>query len=153
MNANPNTRTKHLSIAGVILIAIAAVAGAWVLLPAGAQAGQMPSVSIVRAGAVDDVHVNVPMNEIQDGQFCQAYAVVHIGTPPYQFTWSGQFNNSFGETGPLGENQIVNGNIDELARGELLKVVVRTSGGVYLGEDEVQLNIDDEHEYNEACEA
>ncbi|MCA1792109.1 MAG: hypothetical protein LC667_20335 [Thioalkalivibrio sp.] len=46
------------------------------------------------------VFANIPVNEIELGQFCQAYANVYDGTPPFTYQWSGQFS---------GNTQIVNG--------------------------------------------
>ena len=91
------------------------------------------------------------MNEIQDGQFCQAYAIASGGTPPYTFTWTGQFTDAHAQTGPLGENQIVNGFIDK-NRGEDLWVEVKDAEDA-TEDDEVNLDIDSSYPYNPECEA
>lgn len=139
-------RAKHLAIAGALLIAVALLAGAW-LFPPTADAGETPSVS---------VSVNVPLNDIQDGQFCQAYAVVHGGSPPYYFEWDGQFDNSDVDCGfcRLGPNQVVNGFIDRFQPNWLeVRVYADSTKENLLDDDTAPLNIDPEHEYNEECEA
>jgi hypothetical protein len=141
---------------GIKLLGIAAgfgmalVGGAWTMA-ADADAGRPAA-----GGAVDSqtlsVSVNVPLNEIQDGQWCQAYGLASGGTGPYSFSWSGEFSHS-GSTGPLGPGQIINGNMyagdpDYLR----VDVVDSSSPTPQTGWNQASLNIGD-YEYNESCEA
>lgn len=74
-------------------------------------------------GQTMSIGINFPAGEIEDGQFCQGYAMVWGGTPPYTFEWSGQFTNADGQQGPLGPDQIVNGHTASWRGNELhLKV-------------------------------
>jgi hypothetical protein len=93
--------------------------------------------------------INVPLNDIQDGQFCQAYALVYNGTPPYTFTWSGQFSNSDASTGPLGANQIVSGYVSA-SRGNLYLTVTDANGSDAAS---ATLQIHSSYDYNPDCEA
>jgi hypothetical protein len=105
------------------------------------EAGDRPAMTI---------DINVPLNQIQDGQFCQAYALVYNGTPPYTFTWGGQFTNGDASAGPQGANQIVSGFVDA-GRGDLTLHVTDSA----MQEDFVtaSLQIDASYSYNAACEA
>ena len=99
------------------------------------------------------VSINVPVNEIQDGQFCQAYGIASGGTPPYTFTWDGQFTDADAQNGPLGVNQIVSGFVSQF--GDLsLEVEVEDSSTPepLTGDDDVELTIGD-YPYNPECEA
>jgi hypothetical protein len=72
--------------------------------------------------------VNIPLNEIQDNQFCQAYANIYGGSGTYvDFEWIGQFSGS-GQSGPQGPGQIINGYISS-SRPDSLKVWVWDSNG------------------------
>lgn len=113
--------------------------------------------AIAGASDADDdralsVSISVPLSEIQDGQFCQAYGLASGGIKPYKFTWSGQFSGP-GQHGPLGEGQIINGYVSE-AGDKWLKVVVEDSSYPYrqVGSDSVSLQIGD-YDYNPSCEA
>ena len=162
MFANWNQRMKGVVIAMVMLV------GAWAF-PSGAEevtagpvssceAKDVPAVSLgwVGLGArdLDPVHANIPLDEIQDGQFCQAYAVMHVGSPPYYFEWQGQFDDSDAGPGPLGNKRIANGYIDS-GRGTYLRVDAWTNSSktVHLGFGEATLQIDAQYDYNPWCEA
>lgn len=142
MFAFRKTRTKYLTG-----IAVSCLVLAIALSHAPAVAG----TSAAEHEQTMTMDINVPLNEIKDGQFCQAYALVWNGTAPYTFTWSGQFDNSDGQYGPLGEDQIVNGYIDS-GRGTALKLVVEDDSPTPQKDSTtVFLNIDDE--FNDDCEA
>lgn len=121
-------RARVLYAAGAFVVAL--LVGAWTLPLDGAveESGTLPmaSLSTDSPAAVNDgaftVFANIPLNEIQDGQFCQAYANVYNGTPPYTFVWSGQFTNADAESGPLGQDQIVNGYINSFLGNLTLEV-------------------------------
>jgi hypothetical protein len=78
--------------------------------------------------------------------------VVHVGSGPDYFEWSGQFHNSYAHDGPLGDNQIVNGNVSA-SRGDLRVDVWNSTQTTYYGWAQAALNIDASYEYNESCEA
>ena len=145
MFAGRNIRVK--SLMGVALGLVVLATGVWAAPAFGgaSEAAEDQTLS---------VSINVPLNEIQDGQFCQAYAVVQGGTAPYEFEWKGQFDNSDVDCcGPLGDDQIVNGFIDGVNRPDELEVVVNDTINDLEGEDDVNLNIDPNHPYNAECEA
>ena len=157
-----NARAKRLGVAGALLVAVALLAGAWLLpVPADAvettEAGETASVSINLMAAGASVQANIPLGDIQDGQFCQAYGVVHGGgSPPYHFEWDGQFDNSDIDCGwcPLGPNQVVNGSISS-ARAHWLRVRVweDDTKATFLGEDTANLQIDWSNPVNPDCAA
>ena len=141
MFARRDLRVK--SLMGVALGLVALAAGVWAAPAFGgaSEAAEDQTLS---------VFVNIPLNEIQDGQFCQGYANVSGGTPPYDFEWSGQFTNADASPGPQGNDQIVSGFVDE-DRGDLTVVV--TDSDENDAHDTAHLNIDPNHPYNEGCEA
>ncbi|MDZ7780573.1 MAG: hypothetical protein U5R14_11680 [Gemmatimonadota bacterium] len=131
-------------LVGITLGALVLAIGLWTV----------PGIAGASSNAANNkalsVSINVPLSEIKDGQFCQAYAVVSGGTGPYVFTWDGQFDNSDGQFGPLGEDQIVNGYIDG-SGDHYLDLTVQDTINNRSGDDLVFLNIGDE--FNDDCEA
>ena len=143
MFAGRDIRVK--SLVGVALGLVVLVAGVWAapVFGGASEAAEDRTLS---------VFVNIPLNEIQDGQFCQGYANVSGGSPPYEFEWSGQFTNADASPGPQGDDQIVSGFIDGVNRLDELTVVV-TDSLDNTDHDTAPLNIDPNHPYNEECEA
>ena len=152
--------SRRICAALVFLSGLVAI-GAWTSQTADPQSPprttneQSPSVTIGVAAdgrASDDVHVSIPLNSIQDGQFCLAYAVMHVGSPPFYFEWMGQFDDSYATSGPLGPKQIVRGNIDE-GRGEYIRVDVWTNSSKthHLGFADAFLTIDPSYPFNDDC--
>lgn len=142
MFAYRNTRAKYLTGIAVSCLVLAVA-----LSHAPAAAG----TSAAEHEQSMTVDINVPLNEIKDGQFCQAYALVWNGTSPYTFTWHGQFDNSDGQYGPLGEDQIVNGYIAGW-RGDSLKLVVEDESDP-VQKDSVTVFLNIGSEFNDDCEA
>ena len=100
MFTDQSNRAKGLGVIGVAVMAL--VIGAWTL-PLGAE---NEGANTDRAMTAD---INWPAGDIPDGIFCVAYALAYNYTGDLDFTWSGQFDNSYGSYGPLGEDQIVSG--------------------------------------------
>ena len=94
---------------------------------------------------------SVPLNEIQDGQYCLAHGLANGGTSPYDFQWSGQFSHS-GYQGPLGPNQLIDGNVSASGDQWLKVVVTDSSTPAQKDSAQVTLNIG-AYDYNESCEA
>jgi hypothetical protein len=139
------SRTAHAALITGFAVACLGLAAAF------PKALAIAGTSVVEEAAMS-VGINVPLNQIQDGQFCLAYALVYNGTPPYTFTWGGQFTNGDGSAGPKGPDQIVSGYVDA-GRGELLTLHVQDSS-VPPQEDSAMesLQIHSSYAYNAACE-
>jgi hypothetical protein len=140
------SRTAHAALITGFAVACLGLALAFPKTPVlgrALEAGDRPAMTI---------DINVPGNEIQDGQFCQAYALVYNGTPPYTFTWDGQFTNADASAGPLGFGQIVSGNV--VAGVYNLDLLVEDSSTPSQRRSRsVTLDIHSSHDYNPACEA
>ena len=143
MFARRDLRVK--SLMGVVLGLVVLAAGVWAAPAFGGASDAAEDQTL-------SVFVNIPLNEIQDGQFCQGYANVSGGTPPYEFEWSGQFTNADASPGPPGDEQIVSGFIDGVNRPDTLAVVV-TDDNEGEADHTAVLNIDSSYPYNEECEA
>lgn len=97
------------------------------------------------------VFVSIPLSRIQEGQFCQAYALVSGGTGTYvDFEWTGQFSGS-GQPGPQGPGQIINGFVSSSPN--WLRVDVEDSNGNTGWGIAENLQIDPSYPYNSNCEA
>ena len=146
MFAKPTHRARLGTFATTLMIV---TVGAWTL-PAPGEENRAQANGVHGDGATMTIDINVPLNKIQDGQFCQAYALVYNGTPPYEFTWSGQFDNSDGSYGPLGEDQIVSGYVSS-GRSSTLTLHVEDAASQT---DEVTVNLQiGDYPYNSSCEA
>lgn len=141
MSAMRNTRTKWF-----LGLAVSCLALALAVTHAPAVAG----TSVAADGQAPlSVFANIPLNGMQHGQFCQAYANVYGGSGTYtEFEWTGQFEGS-GQSGPQGPGQIINGYIDS-TRDHWLRVWVKDSNGDTFSHT---ANLQITGEFNEDCEA
>jgi hypothetical protein len=127
--------TRARPLIGVALAFLLMAAGLWTV-PAVAGAANPTN-----DGAFY-VSINVPLNEIEEGQYCVAYANVYNGTAPYTYAWSGSYF--------WGSTQVV----DAYMWGEDGYVELEvTDAASRFDEDLVWLNVNSSNDYNSDCEA
>ena len=78
---------------------------------------------------------------------------MYNGTPPYTFTWDGQFTNADASAGPMGFGQIVSGNVVAGVYNLDLLVEDSSTPSPQRRSRSVTLNIHSSYDYNPACEA
>jgi hypothetical protein len=97
------------------------------------------------------VFINVPLNDIQEGQYCVAYALASGGSGSLTFDWGGdggQFFNIHAWDGPQGTRQIAGTNVYS---GAYASVRV-TDAMADSAKDIAYLNVDSSYDYNDDCE-
>jgi hypothetical protein len=138
------SRTAHAALITGFAVACLGLAAAF------PKALAIVGTSVVEEAAMS-VGINMPLNQIQDGQFCLAYALVYNGTPPYEFSWNGQFTNADASAGPLGFGQIVSGNVVDGSNDLDLRVTDSSfPPQVALAMESMQIHAS--YPYNAACE-
>ncbi|MDZ7780570.1 MAG: hypothetical protein U5R14_11665 [Gemmatimonadota bacterium] len=139
-------------LVGITLGALVLAIGLWAIPGPGIAdaSGAADHQTLTTEDGVFEVFANIPVDEIKTGQFCQGYANIYNGTPPYDITWSGQFTNADAGPGPLDDEQIVNGYVDESAQYLTLEVIDSTPD---TATHTAFLNIDDNNDFNDDCGA
>ena len=126
--------------------AMALLLGAWIL-PAGTASG---ATAFSESEALS-VSINVPLNEIEDGQYCVAYGQASGGSGSLTFDWGGQggqFFNTHASDGPQGTRQIAGTNVYSGAYASL-RVIDQVPD---TATDLVYLDVSSSYDYNEDCE-
>lgn len=132
MLAHGNTHAKALIgiASSVLLLAI----GLW-------SAPGVADASDATEDGTFTVSINVPLNAIEEGQYCVAYANVYNGTAPYEYEWSGTYF--------WGDTQVV----DAYMWGEDGYVQLEvTDHNQNFGSDLEWLNVKSTNNYNSSCE-
>jgi hypothetical protein len=97
------------------------------------------------------VFINVPLNDIQEGQYCVAYGQASGGSGALTFDWGGQggqFFNIHAWDGPQGTRQIAGTNVYSGAYASI-RVIDQLPD---TANDLVYLDVDSSYDENDDCE-
>lgn len=143
-------RWTRLSGAAVVLAVVAL--GPWTEGSASTPSGTDND------GKAMNADINIPLDGIQEGQYCQAYGLAYNYTGSLGdlvFDWGlsgGQLNNSHAWDGPLGERQIAGKNF-YASGGQTLSLRVIDTFPDTAFASVSNLNISSGNEFNDECGA